>query len=135
MTCNCGKMLVKKKRIFEFTSKIVGKVKVKAEALCCSCGEAFFGPGCGTEIFNSLKEKERQAIHKLPVKDFITRKQAANFLELTTQQFQKNDRIKRGFIMSCKIGEIQFYYLPSVKKFKLSRNKQDGQIYLGSKHG
>jgi hypothetical protein len=120
----CNGRLIKKSGSVQFKSRAVGKVLVpNLEFLECEkCKEKIFSLKESDKAIDFIAKKEREAIYTLPIKDFITAKEASKILGITKQAFSKHPKIKRGLIYFVKIGDRKFYNRKSVELFKEKGN-------------
>ena len=125
----CNGMLVKKTAPIEFKSKSIGKILVPDLKFleCEECGDKILTPEESDKAINYISKKENEAIYNLPVKDFITVKEASKMLGITKQAFSKHPKIKRGLIYFVTIGDRKYYNRKSVELFK---EKNNGKFLL-----
>jgi hypothetical protein len=129
----CNGKLIKRFGEIEFNSQSIGKALVpNLEFLeCKECENKILTPKEFDKAIDFIANEEKRAIADLPIKDFITAKEAAKILEITKQAFSKHPRIKRGLIYSIQIDDRKYYDRKSVELFK---EKGNGK-YLLPKHG
>jgi hypothetical protein len=99
--------------------------------ICMSCADITLSYEEGQKANRRLKAKEKEALECLPFKSFITMNEAAEILETSKQAFNKNSRIKRGFIYFVEMDGRKYYLKDSVLQFK--ENGRDGRIKLKKK--
>lgn len=129
----CDNKLKEGREFVPFESKVLGKILVPGvhHYKCSKCGSSLISyEGAGT-LLKYVSEKELEAIRSLPIGDFVSLNEAADILEISKQAFNKNTRIKRGFIYSTIVGGRRVYYKKSVEEFKRTGNK-DGRIKLSA---
>lgn len=125
MECiECGGKIEKKVGDFFFESKIIGKVLVPkiAHKKCRNCDEVLISLDESKKVTDYVKQKEQEAINKLPFEDFITLGDAAKILDISKQAFSKNPRIRRGLILFAEIGGRKCFLKASVLKYKQTKN-------------
>lgn len=117
---------------FLFRSKAIGDIIVPSvkRLKCFGCGKELIDSTESKAILEYVKRKEQEAINSLPVGEFLSLNEAASILGISKQAFNKNARIKRGFIYSAIIDNKKLYYRKSVEEFK--RTGKDGRISLYS---
>jgi len=110
----------KVRKDFVFHSIIAGQVAVpRASSLeCPKCRERLFSPKEHQAIIDNVLKVEKKLITQQPIERFITTKMAADILGMTRQSFNRNKRIKRGFIMYHKMGDFSYYLRKSVEMYK-----------------
>jgi len=113
-----------------FKSKPLGTIIVPSvrHSKCSDCGDISIDYNESTKINEYIQKKEREAISSLPIKDFVSTKEAYEILNISKQAFSKNSRIQRGFIYAVTIDDKKFYYIKSVEEFK--RTGKDGRINI-----
>ncbi len=125
MRCSiCNGLIFPKTDSISFKSKTIGEVlvpNIKHKA-CSLCREVLISPSESKKIFNYVKEKERNAIGRLPISDFVSLNMAAKILGVSKQAFSKNPRIKAGLIYSVSVGGRKLYNRKSVQQFKETGN-------------
>jgi len=116
--------------VVPFNSKAVHSLYVPGvrQFKCSKCSNVLIPLTEMDKITKYVKEKEQQAIDRLPIGDFVSLNEAAEILGVSKQAFNKNSRIKRGFIYSTIKDGRTFYYRKSVEEFK--RTGKDGRISL-----
>lgn len=131
MSCDlCGVNTIKVTGNFPFNSKIVGRVMVPrvCYSKCPNCQDILVDFDQSIKISNHVKSLEAEAIKSIPIGEFISLNEAAEILGVTKQAFSKNPRIKRGLILSAKVGGRTVYWDKSVEEFRLTN---DGRISVG----
>src|SRR6266567_336547 len=126
----CDGKLKECKEDVPFESKAIGKILVPGvhHYKCSKCNSSMISYiGAGT-LLKYVREKEAEAIGLLPIGDFVSLNEAADVLKISKQAFNKNSRIKRGFIYSAIVGGRRVYYKKSVEEFK--RTGKDGRLML-----
>lgn len=120
----CNGKLIKRSGAIEFNSRSIGKILVpNLEFLeCKECKDKILTLEESDKAIDYIAKKEREAIYNLPVKDFITAKEAYKILGITKQAFSKHPKIKRGLIYSVKIDDRKYYNRKSVELFKEKGN-------------
>jgi predicted DNA-binding protein (UPF0251 family) len=113
-----------------FRSKPLGEITVPSIEYyrCRNCGDISIDNNEAIKINNYIQLKENEAISSLPIKDFISQKEACEMLGVSKQAFSKNSRIKRGFIYSVTKDGRKYYYKHSVEEFK--RTGKDGRLNI-----
>jgi hypothetical protein len=113
-----------------FNSKAIGKLSVPGieQFKCTKCGNTLVSLNETDKILDFVNRKEQEAINRLPIGDFLSMNEAAGILGVSKQAFNKNPRIKRGFIYFIKKDGRKYYYKKSVEEFK--RTGKDGRINL-----
>jgi len=125
MKCiECGGKVKKIKSDLPFESAIIGEVIVPniEQEKCSKCGDVTVLLDDSDQITDYMDALEQEAINRLPIKDFITSKEAFSILGMTKQGFSQNPRIRRGLIMSHSKGGRKYYLKKSVLLFKEKRN-------------
>jgi hypothetical protein len=89
---------------------------------CLRCGQILLTPESNKKVIAYVKKQEQEAIDDLPIGGFISLNEAAEILGITKQAFSKNPNIKRGLIVSKKLGQYTFYLKESVRLFKKKGN-------------
>lgn len=126
--CHEG-MIVKKGLMVK--SKVLGEVCLRAISAfyCPHCDETLIPSDESIKADQELRKLEGAAIGQLPIDNFITLNEAAALMEVSKQAFQKNPRVKRGFVYSVKKGRSDLYDKRSVELFKATR---DGRYLIRS---
>ena len=102
---------------------------------CDDCGEIFLDAKNWDLVDCLVAERERMAIGKIPVDQFVSAKKASVMLNITKQAFNKDTRIKHGFIIQRVLDDADtkiLYYKPSVEKYGIDR---DGRIRINEASG
>lgn len=135
MKCHeCGSNYKTIQTNFRIKSKIVGNVivpKVELEE-CKKCGDQLLDNAASLKVAEYIKAKEAEAIGRQPISEFIDAQKVTEILGISKQALSKNPRIQRGFILTRKLGNYNFYLKESVLKYKESG---DGRILLESGSG
>jgi hypothetical protein len=112
-------------------SLLIGEMKIpELPIISCNtpeCSQVFLSYSSCKVIEAYYQEEESIAIDSLPIGEFISGKDAANLLEISMKDFWKHFKIKRGFIISKRLGDKKYYYKPSVEAFAKTN---DGRIRI-----
>lgn len=108
-------------------SKMLGDVFIPniLHRRCTQCGAFSLSAASAKQAADFISQKEAHAISRLPIGDFVSLNEAADILGVSKQAFNKNHRIKRGFIYQTNSSGKIRYYKPSVLAFK---NTGDGRV-------
>ena len=130
----CNGNIVKKNSFLLFKSKTLGDVTIPSIDFeeCEFCRDILLSPESSKKALSYVRQKEQDAINKMPIDDFITAAEAVDILGITKQAFSKNPKIKRGLIYSVKKGRSKFFLKKSVKLFK---EKNNGKFLLSQHEG
>lgn len=120
MNCyECGGTLHKVTNPYTYSDPHVGEIVVSGIPYyqCDSCDEVLL-----TEKISIAIEEERERritwyLKQSPVSAFVTSSEAAKILGVTRQAFNKNRRIKRGFIYQTTLGDISIFLYESVMQY------------------
>ncbi len=120
----CNGRVEKKKGDVEFDSRVIGEISVPnlEYSECQECGDKLFTLEMSDKAVHCIAKKEQQEIDILPVKEFISVKDAAKILGITKQAFSKHPKVKRGLILSTTIDNRRYYLRKSVDLFKEKGN-------------
>lgn len=125
MEClECGGNVLHKFGSYKFNSRILGEIvipNIRYEE-CNQCGDKYVKSKESNKIISIVKQKEKEAIERLPFDQFISMSEAAELLGCTKQAFSKNPRIRRGLIMHGIIDGRKYYLKKSVLLFKETNN-------------
>lgn len=130
MRCyECGNPYVEHEGALELNSNIIGTYTIYLEKYhkCSGCGNLMFSKEAVEKIEAIETEILEKMISRLPVGDFISANEAAEFLGITRQAFHKHRRIKSGLIYSIEIGGKKLYNKKSLSIFKKTN---DGRFFL-----
>jgi hypothetical protein len=94
---------------------------------CGKCGKILFPTDTILKIESIENDSKAKLINKIPVSEFVFANDAADMLGITKQAFNKNHRIKNGFIYSITIGNKKLYNKKSIQLFK---QNGDGRFNL-----
>lgn len=129
MDCaHCGSKM--KNRVGLVTrSKIVGVLDISGVEYdyCENCDDSLLSPKALGAVQAHVQKKEREAIDKLPIGEFVSSKEAADILDISKQALSKHKRIQRGFVYFSTIGQSKLYHKPSLMAFMASG---DGRVSL-----
>lgn len=128
----CDGKLKESTNAVPFESRAIGTILVPSvhHYKCTKCNSRLISYEGAKTLLKYVADKEVEAISSLPIGDFISLNEAAKILEVTKQAFNKNLRIKRGFIYSTIICGRRVYYKKSVEEFKITG--KDGRIRISS---
>lgn len=84
---------------------------------CETCGERFFPHEALLKIEMVEQQLLEQKIGQLPIDDFIFSNDVCSILKISRQAFNKNPKIRKGFIYSVKKGSYRLYHKRSVELF------------------
>lgn len=96
---------------------------------CESCEKILYPKDTILKIESAENEIKSKLIRHLPIDEFVLASEAAELLEISKQAFNKNRRIRSGFIYSATLGGKKFYNKKSILQFKESG---DGRFALSS---
>jgi len=96
---------------------------------CNKCGELLFPEKTSIKIDEKEREVRESLIRNLPISEFISSTDAANFLGISRQAIHKNRRINKGFIYTTEIEGKKFY---SRKSIQLYMSTGDGRFPLST---
>lgn len=94
---------------------------------CSSCMGLLFPRDTALKIEEKETESKRRLISSFPVTDFISGVEACKILNISKQAFQKNRRIRKGWIYSFDFFGKKLFLKRSVILFK---EKNDGRFSL-----
>lgn len=124
---NCTKCYFKRKKIVGSISKktiTVGTITIPNiiyyKCTNPQCEIIVYPPGEGQKIFDYIKKQENTLISKTPISEFLDISEACKLLNISKHTLKKNNRIKRGLLLSFNIGRNIFYLKKSIIQFKNS---------------
>jgi hypothetical protein len=132
MKCyECGGNYVERHDKYEYSDHYVGTITVEGVKYysCDTCDDILFSIEMTEAIERERDRRISEFIANSPVKDFVSSSEAATILGVSRQAFNKNRRIKRGFIYQTTLSGSPVYLEKSVLLFK---DTGDGRFPLDS---
>ncbi len=130
MICiDCNKELRERRGTVSLEYKEIGKFDVHDIQYleCPKCNKKLFGPEAGRKIDKTSNSIRDELISNYEIKEFVSLAEACKILDVTRQVFDKNKRIRRGFIYSWKLNGKRYFLKKSVLQFK---DTGDGRFLL-----
>lgn len=125
----CGGTYIEHNEALHLHNYIIGDYDVSASIYykCDKCGELSFPNDTLKKIESIEIEEQNKLINQLPVNEFVFANTAAELLGITKQAFNKNRRIRNGFIYSVSLEGKKLYNKKSILLFK---KNGDGRFKL-----
>lgn len=130
MRClNCDGKYSGKNGTLTFDDNLIGQFFVFGVEWkeCSSCNKKRFPISTVEKIEEAMDRRREELLMGKPIKAFINSAQAILLLKCTRQAFNKNKRIKRGFIYHVNRDGVKDYLRESVEQYKKTG---DGRIAL-----
>jgi hypothetical protein len=119
--CNeCGSQCKPVTGRYVYHDKTVGEIVLPdAKYLkCIHCGDVMLTMQTAKKLSDMRKQLINDFMNDQPISEFITTREAAEFLGITRQALHKNRRIDRGFVYSKTIGDVKLFHKRSLDIFK-----------------
>jgi hypothetical protein len=121
MKCvNCDGTCIKRPGELAIDDQYVGSFTLDAVDFyeCDTCKNRFY-PLKTARLIDKKRDKIKERIlRSMPLDEFFSAKETAEYLKITRQALHKNRKIKRGFIYKTTFGESAVYLKKSVHLYK-----------------